>query len=575
MNTNRSFRFACLAALLLTIPARAQVDFDLSFVEGSPPEFGAFFGTSLLAVDVDGDGFCDLIAGEPNADQQGVLDSGRAWILYGPDFQRRKLLAPRVPMQQEFLGTSRSAFGDFDGDGHSDIVLMAPTAMDSPYLPSLMGRARIFFGPDFEEQMLLRDPTPQDVNAFFGWYSVVVHHPATGQQELLIAAHRAWVLAPDNTFDFIGEIISWPDGPGVIGVPIENPDPVTSSTFGSTLLVADLDGDGHPELLAGRTGGGFGVPQGDIAVLDAVTKQPLWNIQAPPGTPEYGPILSFGFSHFAGDLLGDGSVSLVAGAPSTRVGPIKPGVLFVLGGTDFSAVQHALFPSHPANDGRYGEKAFVADVDVDGHLDIVVPTLGSPFVATADNVVDIHFGPDFTRVQFLNVAASSFASEGAVGDFDGDGCLEVAVTASLGVGQGRVYIHDRRSLHADVAEVSVSAGTSVALSLDFGIPGAHRDYLVALSLSGTSPGLVAAPGSFLPLNPDAATLAGFALSHTTILVDFSGILDSQGRASAVLNWPAGAGSALIGQQLTLAAMALAPGNRPGFGSSALTLPIGP
>jgi len=564
-------RAALVAALLHATAATAQVEFDLSFIEAPQSTANFAFGASLLAVDVDGDGFCDLVVGEPNANTKGVLWSGRAWIWYGPDFQRRKEISLRKPVEREFLATKRSVFGDFDGDGVPDLVLLAPTAQDPTFLQGgTVGRARLFRGPEFEEQILIEDPTPQLFDARFGWTAEVLNHPATGKQELLISTPHAWSIV-GGIFWYIGEIITWPDGVGARSTVIENPEPAQTAYFGTTVVVADVNGDGLEEIVASNYGHH---PGGKLSVLDGKTRQLLWTVNAPPSTPQYGPIISFDLPHFAGDLRGDGSVSLVVGAPSTWIGPIKPGMLFVLGGPDFSVVEHAILPPNPVHNGSYGEEAFVADVDADGFPDIVVNSIGNS-LDVFDNVVDIHFGPDFTRVQTLSLAAKSYGVEATAGDFDGDGTLEIAVTAMLGSATGRVYIYNRRSLSADVDAISVSAGTPVGLALDFGVPGAHRDYLVALSLSGSAPGLIVAPGSFLPLNPDAATLAGFALIHTTVLDGFSGILDADGRASATLNWPAGAGTALVGQQLTLAAMALAPGNRPGYGSSAVTLPIGP
>jgi len=138
-----------------------------------------------------------------------------------------------------------------------------------------------------------------------------------------------------------------------------------------------------------------------------------------------------------------------------------------------------------------------------------------------------------------------------------------------------VYIYDRVSLTADASAISVASGAAIALQLDLGVPSADLTYLAGLSVSGSKPGVILGPGSYVPLNPD--TFAGFGLSllGSNFLKDFLGTLDAQGRATLVLNWPAGFGASLEGKTLTIAAVAVSADNRPKAGSSAVSLELTP
>ena len=77
----------------------------------------------------------------------------------------------------------------------------------------------------------------------------------------------------------------------------------------------------------------------------------------------------------------------------------------------------------------------------------------------------------------------------------------------------------------------------IQFDLDSGPGFAGRDYFLAGSLSGTSPGTQLPGGGTIPLNRDA--FSDYILAHCNdpVFIDFRGTLDADGRGTAVLDAP--------------------------------------
>ncbi len=93
-------------------------------VFNSPAE-GARFGASMAnAGDINGDGFSDLVVGDPMASPAGVVNAGRTLIYYG---SRTGLQAAPLVLNGDFAGTefgnAVASAGDVNGDGFGDIVV--------------------------------------------------------------------------------------------------------------------------------------------------------------------------------------------------------------------------------------------------------------------------------------------------------------------------------------------------------------------------------------------------------------------------------------------------------------------
>ena len=94
------------------------------------------------------------------------------------------------------------------------------------------------------------------------------------------------------------------------------------------------------------------------------------------------------------------------------------------------------------------------------------------------------------------------------------------------------------SLFATPREVSTSTGGTQSLFLNAGPANAGLTYLVAGSVSGTTPG-IAVGSTLIPLNPDVYFTLTIEFANTPAYMNTLGTLDGDGRATAAINIPPG------------------------------------
>jgi len=93
------------------------------------------------------------------------------------------------------------------------------------------------------------------------------------------------------------------------------------------------------------------------------------------------------------------------------------------------------------------------------------------------------------------------------------------------------------ALVTDVDQLSASTGGVAKLSLSAGSANASRNYLILGSVSGTSPGIPLPKGVVLPVNWDIFTGLVIDNLFSTLFMNFLGVLDGSGKASAAFNMP--------------------------------------
>ncbi|MCU0781796.1 MAG: FG-GAP-like repeat-containing protein, partial [Akkermansiaceae bacterium] len=175
-------------------------------LNGAPdaPEPGDSFGMSLCAGNFNGDGRADLAVGVPGEDLPGTANAGAVQIYHGG----AAALIPAAFVTQDGLSTGGDidsepeegdafgtalASGDFNGDGRDDLAVSAP--LDNSGVHEDFGRVHVLFGT------------------------------ASG-----LGDSGNWSVNPLL-------------GPGGLVQ--------TGTNFGEALAAADLDGDGHADLMIG------------------------------------------------------------------------------------------------------------------------------------------------------------------------------------------------------------------------------------------------------------------------------------------------------------------------------------
>lgn len=212
-----------------------------------------------------------------------------------------------------------------------------------------------------------------------------------------------------------------------------------NSSAGPTPAVGDLDGDGHPEIVAVFSGNEVFAWNKDGTVLSG------WPVNT-EGYATTSPVLA--------DLNRDGHLEVVLG--------LSNGQMQVLRGYDGSP-----FTGWPKNVGQNGHLfPVVTDIDGDGNTEIVA--LHSPLpkysgITTSNIYAWNHDGSD-VKGWPVDIEGADAILPPAAGDLDGDGTAEV-VAVSVSEGLCKVYIWNYNGRLADGWPIQVEEKINSAVTL--------------------------------------------------------------------------------------------------------------
>lgn len=423
-------------------------------------------------------------------------------------------LVPSDAAAGSYLGTSVSAAGDLDGDGHDDVLLGAPGDRE---IGDRTGKGYLYYGSPSgldiaSEQALL----PSDGLLGDGFGSNVAAAgdiDGDGYDDVVLGA---------PTLDGIGSVYLYYGGAAGISAGSEQKltasDGAAADRYGASVSRAgDLDDDGFGDLLVGAyedddAGDGSGsvyVYYGTSTGIAADTEQKLTASDASGGyTDETGTFFPgdwFGYSiAAAGDIDRDGYTDVVVGAQYDGDNDTRSGSVYVYRGSAGGLLPDSelkILASDGAIYDHFGISVSSAgDVDGDTYSDILVGSAGDDDVGHNGGSIYLYRG------SAEGIAASSeqkiLASTGSTrdyygnsvsagGDLDGDGRYDIVIgayeDAEDGSGLGAIYLYygdttgpnpaTERQIRASDGAGGDRFGLSVSAGIDIDNDG-YRDIVV-------------------------------------------------------------------------------------------------
>ncbi|MBL8767505.1 MAG: FG-GAP repeat protein [Planctomycetes bacterium] len=381
--------------LLRTIPAAAN-DFEFGFAVAG-------------GADLDGDGFDDVVVGNPGSPSASSL-GGRVDVHSG---------ANGAPLHHwgssgdfDRFGTSVRFGGDVDGDGIVDVVIGAPQFLFAS--ASQGGFVEVRSGATGA----VLHPVAGAMGDCGGW-SVQGGHDddADGTPDFVFGANQKQLasLAPGYV-----RVVSGATGQALLHLSGS----IAKGQFGHAVrFVGDANGDGTTEIAVSAANGGVALPfAGHVFVHAGSNGSLLW--QSFGTTPDE----RFAFALCApGDLDGDGRADLVFGSPGADLAVNDPGVVTAVRGLDGVPVWSRW--GSAAGFGSGGSVGVIGDVDGDGFADLAAgnePLL--PFPRTIDVLSGRTGALRSAIVDPYGSSSFGHALDGA-GDVNGDGAPELVVGA--------------------------------------------------------------------------------------------------------------------------------------------------
>ena len=420
---------------------------------------GARFGQAVAAADVNGDGFDDVIVGEPGY-SGALVEQGRVLVYLG------SITGPSStpawvhpgPQARAHFGATLANAGDLNGDGREDVVIGMP---DYDGL-----RQRIVAGPGAAARFASRQDAGL-VSFFLGTPTGLTSTP-TGYYVGREAGERvsaAVAGAGDVNNDGLADVIV--GAPGTLGErgavhlflgstgssgPALTPaatllGPAGAVSFGSAVAGGeDIDGDGLDDVLVGAPDGGTnggGAAYLHRGLVGGLETSALWSRLTD------GPESDYGVSVAMGDVALDEVVELLVGDPlkgvhsgfewMERVGEVE--VVIYLGA--YINLPYPFFPLQNVANAYHGQVLSTpGDLNGDGQLECAPGAAGAVAVPWLPDPDSIWFAYDY--IQYGSQSGEAFGSAVAIGNVDGNAYDDLIVGAPLfdttAVNAGRVYV---------------------------------------------------------------------------------------------------------------------------------------
>ncbi|NII29487.1 T9SS type A sorting domain-containing protein [Pseudoflavitalea sp. X16] len=389
------------------------------------------------AGDVNGDGYADIVMGEPAYDAGDSTNAGRAYMYHGaPDSIDEPPAVTFDSPGNTVIGFGRSVqyAGDINGDGYSDVVIGDPNFIKG--MTNYEGRAYVYYGsasglpPVPDVTLDVNNP-----NCKLGWAVAGAGDVnGDGYADVMIGAPR-YNDTEGGVFVYYGSAAGLVNTPDTISTGLPN------YYLGYAIAGAgDVNGDGYDDVLVSAYNDIVTVDTGKVLVYygaaSGLPPTPNLILQGVNETDKAG----FGRSvASAGDVNGDGYGDVVIGAPYSNDGSNTlegRAYVFLGSGTGLSATPAAILDNANQDYAFFGSVvAGAGDINGDGYTDVLVNApeynngsgIGRAFIylgsgsGISATPSDTLIGNDPSNTHLGHTVASA-------GDVNSDGYADVLVT---------------------------------------------------------------------------------------------------------------------------------------------------
>lgn len=421
-------------------------------------------GTSVGgAGDVNGDGFNDFIAGEPNAPAGGML-RGQAKVYSGKD--ATVLYVKTGAEDFEVFGSSVTGVGDVNRDGFADFAVGAPNATAGGN--NQRGRVVIYSGADGTTLF-----TILGVEAFEhlgGAISGGNDVNRDGRPDLVVGAQGA---SGGGTARGRALVVSGLNGTtlcSVNGLTDNGGFGFSVSLGGPQLPKGDVNRNGSADFIVGAPSDGLG----RAFVYDGATCTMIYKMSGQFVGEQFGYSVALG-----GDVNGDGRADLMVGSPGMSFTQILT--------SGFTTLPSGVPTSFVLDSGANKSDAFgwaVAgdDLNGDGKSDPIVGSFQGP---TGRGEVKTYDGVTKALIDTFdgNAVGAEFGHQIKVGgDVNRDGYPDyIAGALSQGAGKGYAEVHSGKTgalLYTANGTFNTRFGANVAIVGDISPRDGFADYVV-------------------------------------------------------------------------------------------------